>query len=76
MLADESNERIQFPFERFSQLCKSVHVVILVPMIAIILEKEMGSALVFLAFSLMLYREGLPEVGAAIRIFMRAAFGI
>ncbi len=43
-------------FRNYAKVC----VVILVPMIAIILEKEMGSALVFLAFSLMLYREGLP----------------
>ena len=33
---------------------------ILLPMILIILQREMGSALVYLAFFLMLYREGMP----------------
>ena len=35
---------------------------ILLPMILIILQKETGSALVYLAFFLMLYREGMPGV--------------
>lgn len=35
---------------------------IFVPMILIILERETGSALVYLAFFLMLYREGMPGV--------------
>lgn len=35
---------------------------ILLPMMLIILQKETGSALVYLAFFLMLYREGMPGV--------------
>ena len=34
--------------------------VILLPMILIILQREMGSALVYLSFFLVLYREGMP----------------
>ena len=34
--------------------------VILVPMLCIVGQRETGSALVYLAFSLMLYREGMP----------------
>ena len=37
-----------------------IGIIILLPMLAILLEKETGSALVFVAFCLMLYREGLP----------------
>lgn len=37
-------------------------VLILLPMMLIILQREMGSALVYLAFFLMLYREGMPGV--------------
>ncbi|MBB3185876.1 rod shape determining protein RodA [Microbacter margulisiae] len=36
--------------------------IILVPFILIVLQSETGSALVFLAFFLMLYREGLPGI--------------
>lgn len=36
--------------------------IILLPMLLIILQKETGSALVYLAFFLMLYREGMPGV--------------
>ena len=35
---------------------------ILLPMLLIVLQKETGSALVYLAFFLMLYREGMPGV--------------
>ena len=35
---------------------------ILVPVVLIILQRETGSALVYLAFSLVLYREGMPGV--------------
>lgn len=35
---------------------------IMLPMILIILQKETGSALVYLAFFLVLYREGMPGV--------------
>lgn len=35
---------------------------ILLPMLLIILQKETGSALVYLAFFLVLYREGMPGV--------------
>ncbi|MDR3119083.1 MAG: rod shape-determining protein RodA [Mediterranea sp.] len=37
-----------------------VSVIILLPMLLIILQKETGSALVYLAFFLVLYREGMP----------------
>ncbi|MDR0287543.1 MAG: rod shape-determining protein RodA, partial [Clostridiales bacterium] len=37
----------------------TVSLLILAPMICIILQKETGTALVFLAFALMLYREGM-----------------
>ena len=37
-----------------------VGVIILLPMLLIILQKETGSALVYLAFFLVLYREGMP----------------
>lgn len=45
-----------------SQLKYSMPVVcmILLPMVLIIFQRETGSALVFLAFFLMLYREGMP----------------
>ena len=33
---------------------------LLLPMLCIVLQKETGSALVYLSFSLMLYREGMP----------------
>jgi len=36
--------------------------IILFPMLLVMLQKETGSALVFLAFFLMLYREGMPGV--------------
>jgi len=39
-----------------------VALIIFVPMVLIILQKETGSALVYTAFVLMLYREGLPGV--------------
>ena len=35
---------------------------ILLPMVLIIMQRETGSALVYLAFSLVLYREGMPGV--------------
>ena len=34
--------------------------IILLPMILIILQRETGSALVYLSFFLVLYREGMP----------------
>ena len=37
-----------------------VFALILLPMVLIVLQRETGSALVFLAFFLMLYREGMP----------------
>ena len=36
--------------------------IILVPMVLIVMQRETGSALVYLAFSLVLYREGMPGV--------------
>ncbi len=42
--------------------CLMVAFLILFPMCLIILQRETGSALVYLAFSLMLYREGMPGV--------------
>ncbi len=40
----------------------SVAAIFLLPLLLIILQKEVGSALVFLAFFLVLYREGMPGV--------------
>ena len=40
----------------------TVGALILVPMLLIIMQRETGSALVYLAFFLMLYREGMPGV--------------
>jgi len=37
-----------------------VFILILLPMLLIVLQRETGSALVYLAFFLMLYREGMP----------------
>lgn len=39
-----------------------VGLIILVPMLLIIMQRETGSALVYLAFFLMLYREGMPGI--------------
>jgi len=47
-----------FRLKKFSSLVK-VGLVIVVPMLLIILEKETGSALVFASFLFVLYREGL-----------------
>ena len=48
-----------FTMERLKYSLPAVAMVLL-PMVLIILQKETGSALVFLAFFLMLYREGMP----------------
>lgn len=48
-----------FNIKRWKYLAQ-VLAVIFIPMILIVAQKETGSALVFLAFFLMLYREGLP----------------
>ncbi len=40
----------------------TVAMLILLPMLLIIMQRETGSALVYLAFFLMLYREGMPGV--------------
>ena len=48
-----------FTMERLKYSLPAV-VMVLLPMVLIILQKETGSALVFLAFFLMLYREGMP----------------
>lgn len=40
----------------------TVALIILLPMLLIIMQKETGSALVYLAFFLVLYREGMPGV--------------
>ncbi len=40
----------------------TIAALILLPMLLIIMQKETGSALVYLAFFLMLYREGMPGV--------------
>jgi len=42
-------------FKNFSIVC----LLILVPMVCVLLQKELGTALVFFALSLMLYREGM-----------------
>ena len=48
-----------FTMERLKYSLPAVAMVLL-PMVLIIFQKETGSALVFLAFFLMLYREGMP----------------
>ncbi|MDR0832640.1 MAG: rod shape-determining protein RodA [Candidatus Symbiothrix sp.] len=53
----------------------SILMLILLPMVLIFLQKETGSALVFLAFFFVLYREGMPGAvlfagGAAILFFI------
>ena len=48
-----------FTMERLKYSLPAV-AMILLPMVLIIFQKETGSALVFLAFFLMLYREGMP----------------
>lgn len=48
-----------FTLNRMRNLLKA-SAVILLPMILIVLQKETGSALVYLSFFLMFYREGMP----------------
>ena len=50
------------PMEVQSSAINSLPVVgmVLLPMLLIILQRETGSALVYLAFFFMLYREGMP----------------
>ncbi len=48
-----------FDIHRWKHFAKAVCVVIL-PMILIVAQKETGSALVYLSFFLMFYREGMP----------------
>ncbi len=47
--------------------------IVLIPMVLIILQKETGSALVYLAFFLMFYREGMPGailfIGVALTLY-------
>ena len=47
-----------FKMKSFSGMLR-IALIILIPMVLIILEKETGSALVYASFSLMLYREGM-----------------
>ncbi len=48
-----------FTTARFKDLMLSIAIII-VPMVLIIMQRETGSALVYTAFFLMLYREGMP----------------
>lgn len=64
-----SGYNIQFKERKTQMICAAM---ILLPMLIILLQNETGSALVFVAFALVLYREGLPGwlllVGIAIGI--------
>jgi len=48
-----------FSMQKWSDFLVSAFIIVL-PMALIVLQKETGSALVYLAFFLMLYREGMP----------------
>ena len=48
-----------FDMTKFRCLAKAIGLILL-PMVLIVLQKETGSALVYFAFFLMLYREGMP----------------
>ncbi|MBR2456014.1 MAG: rod shape-determining protein RodA [Bacteroidaceae bacterium] len=48
-----------FTMKRLSHSLSAVGIILL-PMLLIILQREMGSALVYLSFFLVLYREGMP----------------
>ena len=48
-----------FDMTKFRSYAKAIGLILL-PLVLIILQKETGSALVFCAFFLMLYREGMP----------------
>ena len=52
-------DRYGFVMNKLKISCP-VFLMILLPMLLIILQRETGSALVYLAFFLMLYREGMP----------------
>lgn len=64
-----SGYNIQFKDRKTQLICAGM---IVLPMIIILLQNETGSALVFIAFALVLYREGLPGwlliVGIAIGV--------
>lgn len=49
----------EYTIQKWKSLFKTLGIVIL-PMVIIVLQKETGSALVYLAFFLVFYREGLP----------------
>ena len=55
-----SNALMKSPFARWAIV--DVYKRQLFPMLLIILQRETGSALVYSAFFLMLYREGMPGV--------------
>ena len=48
-----------FCMTRMRDFCKAAGLILL-PMVLIVMQKETGSALVYFAFFLMLYREGMP----------------
>ena len=50
-----------FDMTKYRCMAKAIGLILL-PMVLIVLQKETGSALVYFAFFLMLYREGMPGV--------------
>lgn len=63
----------EFNIKRPTHLLVSF-LIFLLPMIVIILQAETGSALVFLSFVLVLYREGLPSAVPLLGIFLVILF--
>ena len=56
------NDAVAFSLGSSFEVPVKIVLFILLPMLLIILQRETGSALVYLAFFLMLYREGMPGV--------------
>ena len=48
--------------------------IVLVPMVFIVLQRETGSALVYLSFLLMFYREGMPVWMKVVRVMSSGSF--
>lgn len=62
-----------FKLEKISSIAK-IAALILIPVVLIFLQHDMGSALVFVSFSIMLYREGLSGWFMSLFIFLIAIF--
>lgn len=65
--------RFEFNIHRVSDLVVSF-LIFLLPMVIIVLQSETGSALVFLTFVLVLYREGLTSAVHMFGVFLIALF--